>query len=62
MTVDLCVTCHATLHKFFTNRTLAMQYNTLAALRGAPEVQRYIAWVRKQPDRTIRVRRARSRR
>jgi len=61
-TVDLCATCHATLHRFFTNRTLAREFNTIAALRCAPEVQRYIAWVRKQPDRSIRVRRARMRR
>jgi hypothetical protein len=61
-TVELCATCHATLHRFFTNRTLAREFNTLEALRRAPEVQRYIAWVRKQPDRAIYVRRSRTRR
>jgi 5-methylcytosine-specific restriction enzyme A len=61
-TVDLCATCHATLHRFFTNRTLAREFNTIEALRRAPEVRRYLAWVRKQPDRPIRVRRSRVRR
>jgi hypothetical protein len=61
-TVDLCATCHSTLHRFFTNRTLAREFNTIEALRRTPAVQRYIAWVRKQPDRAIRVRRSRMRR
>jgi 5-methylcytosine-specific restriction enzyme A len=61
-TVALCAVCHSTLHRFFTNRTLANELNTIEALRRTPEVARYLAWVRKQPDRAIRVRRARSRR
>ena len=58
-TVDLCRTCHKTLHSFFTNRTLAKQLQTLEALRQNSEVRRYLAWVRKQPDRAIRVRSSR---
>ncbi|MFL6215224.1 MAG: HNH endonuclease [Blastocatellia bacterium] len=61
-TVSLCAVCHSMLHRFFTNRTLARELNTIEALRRTPEVQRYLAWVRKQPDRAIRVRRSRSRR
>jgi len=61
-TVALCAACHSMLHRFFTNRTLARELNSIAALRRTPEVARYLAWVRKQPDRAIRVRRSRSRR
>jgi 5-methylcytosine-specific restriction enzyme A len=61
-TADLCLACHKTLHKFFTNRTLAKELNSIEALRQTPEVQRYIAWVRKQPDRSIQVRASRKRR
>jgi 5-methylcytosine-specific restriction protein A len=61
-TTDLCPACHKTLHKFFTNRTLARELNTIDALRQNPEVQKYLAWVRKQPDRSIRVRTSRRRR
>jgi hypothetical protein len=61
-TVDLCSACHKTLHKFFTNRTLAKELNTIDALRQNPEVRRYLAWVRKQPDRSIKVRTSRRRR
>jgi len=61
-TVDLCLACHKTLHKFFTNRTLAKELNTIEALLQTPEVRRYLAWVRKQPDRSIQVRASRVRR
>jgi hypothetical protein len=60
-TVGLCSACHTTLHKFFTNRTLARHKYTIEALQQAPDIQRYLAWVRKQPDRRITVRRKRDR-
>jgi 5-methylcytosine-specific restriction protein A len=62
VTVDLCATCHKTLHKFFTNRTLARELNSIAALRRDPEVQRYLKWVRRQSDAPIRVRTSRRKR
>jgi 5-methylcytosine-specific restriction protein A len=62
VTVDLCGACHKTLHKFFTNRTLAKELNSIEALLGNQEVQRYVGWVRKQPDRAIRVRSSRKKR
>jgi hypothetical protein len=52
----LCAPCHRTLHSFFTNRTLATEKCTLEALRQDPDIRRYLAWVRRQPDRVIRVR------
>ncbi len=54
--VPLCSACHKTLHSFFTNRTLAHELYTLDTLKQEPEIQRYLEWVRKQPDRLIRVR------
>jgi hypothetical protein len=44
----------------YTNRTLAGQYATLAELRQAPELAKYIRWVRKQPA-TRRTRNAKRR-
>lgn len=55
-TVPLCAPCHKTLHSFFTNRTLATEKRSLDQLRDDPQVQRYLAWIRKQPDRKITVR------
>jgi hypothetical protein len=61
-TIDLCATCHATLHRFFTNHTLAREFCAISALRELPEIQRYLAWVKKQPDRHIPVRESHQRR
>ena len=61
-TVELCSACHKTLHKFFTNRTLAHELYTIQSLRRDPETARYLNWIRKQPDRAIRVRESSKRR
>jgi 5-methylcytosine-specific restriction enzyme A len=61
-TVPLCSPCHATLHKFFTNQTLARELHTIEALRANEDIARYLAWIRKQPDRRIRVRESKNRR
>ena len=61
-TADLCSACHRTLHKFFENRTLAKELFTIESLRGDPEIARYLAWIRKQPDRFIPVREHKKRR
>jgi hypothetical protein len=37
------------VHATYTNTTLEKLYPTLAQLRLAPELQKYIRWVRKQP-------------
>jgi uncharacterized protein with PIN domain len=60
-TVELCSTCHKTLHKFFSNRTLAREKSTLEALRTDPDIARYLAWVRKQADRSFSVKERRNR-
>ncbi len=62
LTVDLCGPCHKTLHSFFTNRTLARELSSLEAIREHPDVQRYLAWIRKRPDHDIRVRMKRGKR
>ncbi len=60
--VDLCIPCHKTLHSFFSNRTLLHELHTIEALRQEPEIARYLEWIRKQPDRTIRVARRKDKR
>ena len=60
--VDLCVPCHRTLHSYFSNRTLLNELHTLDSLRQEPEIARYLEWIRKQPDRTIRVARRKDKR
>jgi len=62
LTEELCVACHHQVHALFTNRTLARELDTIEKLRQDPQIQRYLRWAQKQPDRHIPVRRSRSRR
>jgi 5-methylcytosine-specific restriction endonuclease McrA len=57
----LCSQCHGLVHATFTNETLAALYPTIAQLRNAPELHKYIRWVRRQPP-TRRTRNAPRRR
>lgn len=43
-----CHPCHKAAHAFFTNKELALEFNTVKALKADPKVQRHIEWVRKQ--------------
>jgi hypothetical protein len=45
----LCSQCHSMVHCTYENTTLAERYPGLAELRRAPELEKYIRWVRKQP-------------
>lgn len=45
----LCPQCHGMVHATYTNRTLASVYPTIDELRRAPELEKYLRWVRKQP-------------
>jgi 5-methylcytosine-specific restriction enzyme A len=58
--VELCLTCHKTLHSYFTNDVLERELNTIEALREQPDVARYLAWVRKRPDSQIQIRERRA--
>ena len=55
--VDLCQPCHSSVHRFLTNRELARQYATVAALRQAEELQGYLGWIKKKKVEKIRNRR-----
>ena len=45
----LCGMCHGMIHATYTNRTLEARYATIEELRAAPELARFLKWVRKQP-------------
>jgi 5-methylcytosine-specific restriction endonuclease McrA len=58
--VWLCRTCHNQIHKTFTNAELAREFASLEALRQAPALSRFLAWiVRQKPDRMFRSAQAR---
>lgn len=45
----LCGQCHGMVHATYTNRTLEALYPTIEQLRRAPELGKFLRWVRKQP-------------
>jgi hypothetical protein len=45
----ICSQCHGMVHATFTNATLAALYPTIDKLREAPELEKFLKWVRKQP-------------
>jgi 5-methylcytosine-specific restriction endonuclease McrA len=57
-TALLCGACHRQLHALFSNKQLARELRSVEQLREAPEMQKFLAWVRRQdPNKRIRVRR-----
>jgi hypothetical protein len=45
----LCRQSHGMVHATYTNATLAALYPTVVQLRRAPELAKFLKWVRKQP-------------
>ena len=56
-TVNICSACHRQIHTLFDNTQLANELNSLDSLRSEPQMQKFLAWVKKQdPQKRIRVR------
>jgi len=47
-TITLHRICHSKIHSLFSEKELAMEYNTADKLRAHPEMQKFIKWVRKK--------------
>ncbi|MCC5945840.1 MAG: hypothetical protein JJT94_12995 [Bernardetiaceae bacterium] len=43
--LNLCRKCHSTLHQFYDEKTLGLEYNTLEKLQKDEKINRYLAWV-----------------
>jgi len=57
-TANICSACHKQLHALFSNRDLKAKYSSIEELRSAPEMQKFLTWVRKQdPNKRVKVRR-----
>ena len=41
--------CHRQIHALFTESELANTYNTVDALLGHPQIQRFVTWIRNKP-------------
>ena len=58
----LCRQCHGMVHATYTNTTLAAMYPKLDQLRRAPELAKFLRWVRKQPPSSRKRNKTRRRR
>jgi hypothetical protein len=54
----ICAPCHKNIHAVLTEKELAEEFNSLEKLLGFPAVAKFTAWVGKQADAPIRVRRS----
>ncbi|MFO7858948.1 MAG: hypothetical protein R6V11_08520 [Ectothiorhodospiraceae bacterium] len=48
--IHVCRPCHSHIHRLFSEKELEREYNTLAALQGHPDVQRFVAWIADKPS------------
>ena len=46
----LCRPCHGQLHRLYSEKQLEREFNTIELLKAQPDVQTWIAWIRKRPD------------
>ena len=58
--VPICIDCHGAIHKFFDNRRLEVDLNTVEALLAEEKMSRFLSWLKKRPG-TQRFRTKRSR-
>lgn len=47
-TIPICLDCHNSIHKFFTNKELEKQYNSVEALLSHEQFNKHIKWLAKQ--------------
>lgn len=59
-TVTICSACHKQIHSLFDNTRLSQELNSLEKLKDEPQMQKFLAWVKKQdPGKRVRVHRQR---
>ena len=60
-TIAICSACHRQIHTLFDNKALAEQLYSLERLKSEPQMQKFLAWVKKQnPQKRVRVHRQKS--
>lgn len=52
-TAQICIPCHKQVHFLYTNTELAKLYCTVVSLKHAPEMKKFISWLRKQPATSL---------
>jgi hypothetical protein len=49
-TIEVCKCCGDMLHKLFTIKELAEQYNTLYDILSNEKIQDWVKWIQKKPN------------
>lgn len=50
----VCSACHRQIHKTFTEKELEQEYNTIAALKTQPEIDKFVRWIESKPHGIVR--------
>jgi len=50
ITIKLCKSCGSIVHRLFTNKELAKEYNSIELLLSHPDVKKWIGWIQKKPN------------
>lgn len=59
-TINICYPCHKQIHTLFDNSHLAKELNSLDKLQNDAQIQKFLAWIRKQnSSKQVRVHRQR---
>lgn len=53
VTVKICDPCNTTIHKLFTNKEMAKEFNTVEKLRRSERMQKYLKWIKKRDNEMI---------
>ncbi len=57
-TAEICSACHRQVHALFDNKQLARELNSIKKLKDEPQMQKFLAWVKKQdPQKRVSVHR-----
>jgi hypothetical protein len=51
--VPMCKPCHGHIHATYDNRTLAIAFSTLDALRRDPKILKFVRFIRKQDASSV---------
>jgi hypothetical protein len=49
----LCPPCHRHIHTLLENKQLEADFNTLEALASHPDVQKFVSWIKRQPESAL---------
>jgi len=49
--IDLCKDCHRMIHKTFSHKELALEYNTKEKLLEHEAIDKFLRWIKKQRKR-----------